>query len=181
MELSVRSLAFEDVDRFINYWQALSPIEMERMGVAIDRMPSAMQMREDLKQMFSSPSSTARSSVLAWCLDGEAIGHSSLKDIVPGESGNIHLHLWRADLRGKGHSPRLFCLAAIDFYDRFQLKRILCEPKADNPAPNRLLQRVGFPLISTRIGASSELSAICLLNRYDIQRHVAEEYLLSEV
>ena len=147
------------------------------MGVAADRMPSAKQMRQNLEPMLSSPDSIAHSSVLAWCLDGEAIGHSSLKDIVPGESGNVHLHLWRPDLRGKGHGPRFFCLAAIDFYNRFQLKSMLCEPKADNPTPNRLLQKIGFPLISSRIGASSELSAICLLNRYDIKRHVAELYL----
>jgi RimJ/RimL family protein N-acetyltransferase len=180
MELSVRPLAVGDLDRFINYWQGLSPIEVERMGVAIDRMPSAMQMRESLEAMFSSQDCSPRSSVLAWCLDGEAIGHSSLKDIVPGESGKIHLHMWRADLRGKGYGPRLFCLATIDFYDRFDLKRMLCEPKADNLPPNRLLQRIGFPLISARIGESSELSAICLLNRYDIQRRVAEEYLRVE-
>ena len=147
------------------------------MGVAADRMPSAKQMREDLEPTLSSPDNSLHSSVLAWCLDGEAVGHSSLKDIVPDESGNIHLHLWRADLRGKGYGPCFFCLAAIDFYDRFQLKHMFCEPKADNPGPNRLLQKIGFPLISTGIGASSELSAICLLNRYDIQRHVAEEYL----
>src|SRR5439155_5376425 len=51
--------------------------------------------------------------------------------------------------------------------------------KADNPTPNRLLQRIGFPLISTRIGRSSELSMICKLNRYDIVRGIAEHYLLT--
>jgi RimJ/RimL family protein N-acetyltransferase len=109
------------------------------------------------------------------CIDGEAIGHSSLKDIVPGDSGSIHLHLWRADLHGKGHGPHLFCLAVVDFYQRFKLRRIICEPKADDPPPNRLLQRMGFPLISTRIGRSSDLSIICKLSRYDI----AEDYLLT--
>ena len=180
VNLSIRPLAAGDLARFINYWQGLSPIEMERMGVAVERMPSANQMRENLEPMLSLPDNNTHSSVLAWCLDGEAVGHSSLKDIVPGESGNIHLHLWRTDLRGKGYGPRLFCLAALDFYDRFQLKRMLCEPKADNPAPNRLLQKIGFPLISTRTGASSELSATCLLHRYDIQRRIAEEYLRVE-
>src|SRR5262249_57231712 len=52
--------------------------------------------------------------VLAWCINGEVIGHSSLKDIVLGDSGSIHLHMWRADLRGKGHGPHFFCLAAVD-------------------------------------------------------------------
>jgi hypothetical protein len=85
--------------------------------------------------------------------------------------------MWRADLRGKGHDAYLFCLAAVDFYERFKLKRIVCEPKADNPPPNRLLQRIGFPLISTRIGRSSELSVICKLNTYEIMCHIAEDFL----
>ena len=106
--------------------------------------------------------------VLAWCVNGEAIGHSSLKDIVPGDSGSIHLHMWRADLRGEGHGSHLFCLAVVDFYKRFKLRRMICEPKADNLVANRLLRRIGFPFIFTRVGKSSELSAVCKLNRYDI-------------
>jgi hypothetical protein len=65
----------------------------------------------------------------------------------------------------------------LDLYERFKLKRMVCEPKADNPSPNRLLQRIGFPLISTRIGRSSGLSVICKLNTYDIMGHVAEDFL----
>ena len=107
---------------------------------------------------------------LAWCVNGEAIGHSSLKDIVPGDSGSIHLHMWRADLRGKGHGSHLFCLAVIDFYKRFKLRRMICEPKADNLVANRLLRRIGFPFIFTRVGKSSELSGVCKLNRYDCTR-----------
>jgi RimJ/RimL family protein N-acetyltransferase len=178
MDLSVRPLAAEDFDDFINYWLALSQGELERLGIAIDRLPSAAQMRSDLEAMLAAPDDGVRSFVLAWCINGEAIGHSSLRDIVPGDFGSIHLHMWRADLRGKGHGPFLFCLAAVDFYERFKLKRIICEPKADNPPPNRLLQRIGFPLISTRIGRSSELSTICKLNSYDIVREIAEDYLL---
>jgi RimJ/RimL family protein N-acetyltransferase len=179
MELSVRALAAEDFNGFINYWLGLSQEEIERLGIAIDRMPSAAQMRSDLEAMLAAPDNGVRSFVLAWCVNGEAIGHSSLKDIVPRDSGSIHLHMWRADLRGKGHGPYLFCLAAVDLYKRFKLKRIICELKADNPAPNRLLQRIGFPLISTRVGRSSELSTICKLNRYDIVRDIAKDYLLT--
>ena len=181
MDLSVRPLAADDFDGFINYWLGLSQAEIERLGVAIDQVPSAARMLSDLEAMLVAPNDGARSFVLAWCINGEAIGHSSLKDIVLGDSGSMHLHMWRADLRGKGHGPHLFCLAAVDFYERFKLKRITCEPKADNPPPNRLLQRIGFPLISTRIGRSSELSTICNLNRYDIVREIAENYLLTRV
>jgi len=177
MELTVRSLVAGDFSEFINYWLGLSEVEIARMGVEIDRMPSATQMRSDLEKMLAATNSAVRTFVLAWCINGEAIGHSSLKEIVPGDSGSIHLHMWRGDLRGKGYGSQLFCLSAVDFYKRFKLKRMICEPKADNPSPNRLLQRIGFPLISTRFGTSSELSVTCKLNRYDIGREIAEDYL----
>ena len=110
------------------------------MGVAIDRMPSATRVRSDLKRMLTARDNDVRTFVLAWCVNGEAIGHSSLKDIVPGDSGSIHLHMWRADLRSEGHGSHLFCLAVVDFYKRFKLRRMICEPKADNLVANRLLR-----------------------------------------
>src|SRR5216117_536248 len=179
MDLSVRPLAAEDFDGFINYWLGLSKAEIERLGIAIDRLPSAARMRCDLEAMLVAPDDGVRSFVLAWCINGEAIGHSSLKDIVPGDFGSIHLHMWRSDLRGKGHGPYLFCLSALDFYERFNLKRIICEPKADNPMANRMLKKIGFPLVLTHVAAGSELAVVCELNRYEVVRDIAERYLVA--
>jgi RimJ/RimL family protein N-acetyltransferase len=178
--LTVRPLTSEDFDGFIAYFTRASQADAERMGLAIDKVPSPTQLRSDLEAMIKTPVDRLRSFVLAWCLDGKTIGHSSLKDIVPGEFGSIHLHMWRADLRGKGYGPRLFCLSALDFYERFNLKQIICEPKADNPMANRMLQRIGFPLVFTHVAAGSELSVVCELNRYEILRDIAERYLLEQ-
>src|SRR5262245_37412384 len=178
--LTVRPLASEDFDGFIAYFTRASQADAERMGLAIDKVPSPAQLRSDLEAMIATPVDLLRSFILAWCLDGKTIGHSSLKDIVPGEFGSIHLHMWRADLRGKGYGPRLFCLSALDFYERFNLRRIICEPKADNPMANRMLQRIGFPLVFTHVAAGSELSVVCELNRYEILRDIAERYLLGQ-
>jgi RimJ/RimL family protein N-acetyltransferase len=177
--LTVRPLASEDVDGYIAYFTQPSKADAERMGLAIDRVPSAIRLRSDLEAMITAPLDRLRSFVLAWCVNGKTIGHSSLKDIVPGDFGSIHLHIWRADLRGKGYGPRLFCLSALDFYERFNLKRIICEHKADNPMANRMLKKIGFPLILTHVAASSELSVVCELNRYEILRDVAERYAVA--
>ena len=177
--LTIRPLATEDLDDYIAYFTQPCKADAERMGLAIDRVPSATQLRSDLEAMITAPLHRLRSFVLAWCVDGKAIGHSSLKDIVPGDFGSMHLHMWRADLRGKGYGPRLFCLSALDFYERFNLKRIICEPKADNPMANRMLKKTGFPLVLTHVAASSELSVVCELNRYEIRRDVAERYTVA--
>jgi RimJ/RimL family protein N-acetyltransferase len=177
--LTVRPLASEDLDGYIAYFTQPSKADAERMGLAIDQVPSASRLRSELEVMIAAPLDQLRSFVLAWCLDGKTIGHSSLKGIVPGDFGSIHLHMWRTDLRGKGYGPRLFCLSALDFYERFNLKRIICEPKADNPMANRMLQKIGFPLVLTHVAASSELSVVCELNRYEILRDVAERYAIA--
>ena len=159
--LTVRPLANEDFDGYIAYFTQISKVDAERMGLAIDRVPSAAQLRSDLKTMIATPLDRLRSFVLAWCIDGKTIGHSSLKDIVPGEVGSIHLHMWHAALRGQGYGPRLFCLSALDFYQRFNLKHMICEPKADNPMANRVLEKIGFPLVLTHVAAGSDLSVVC--------------------
>jgi RimJ/RimL family protein N-acetyltransferase len=177
LELTVRPLASPDFDRFISYWFDLLPEEVARLGVAKERLPSRNQMRADLETMPATPAGNARSFILAWCIDGKAIGHSSLKEIVYGQSANMHLHMWDVEARGKGFGPDLFCMSAVEFYDRFKLKEIFCEPKSDNPSPNRMLQRIGFPLLEQRTGAASEISAVSTLNRYLIQREIAEAHL----
>jgi RimJ/RimL family protein N-acetyltransferase len=177
--LIVRPLTSDDLDGYIAYFTRPSKADAERMGLAIHRVPSAARLRSELEVMLVTPLHRLRSFVLAWCLDGKTIGHSSLKDIVPGDVGSIHLHMWRSDLRGKGYGPRLFCLSVLDFYKRFNLKRMICEPKADNPMANRMLRRIGFPLVLTRVAASSELSVVCELNRYEILRDIAERYAVA--
>src|SRR5256714_8190441 len=145
VRLTVRALATEDLDGYIAYFTRISKADAERMGLAIDRVPSPAQLRADLEVMMAAPLGRPRSFVLAWCIDGKAIGHSSLKDIVPGDFGSIHLHMWRAGLRGKGYGPRFFFLSALDFYERFNLKRILCAPQAGNPMADRMPEKTGFP------------------------------------
>ena len=177
MHLTVRPFAAEDIAGYVAYFTQMPPAESERMGVAVDRLPPPEQMHAELAALLTGPIDRVRCFMLAWCVDGAVIGHSSLKDIGPGESGRMHLHMWRSDLRGKGYGPTLFCLAALDFYKRFELQSIICEPKADNPRPNRMLRKIGFPLLQTYVGTSSEISLVCGLNRYDIRRDIAERYL----
>jgi RimJ/RimL family protein N-acetyltransferase len=177
MQLTVRPFTSGDIAGYIAYVTQMPEADSERIGLAVDRLPPAEKMAADLAASLAEPIDQVRSFMLAWCVDGVVIGHSSLKDIVAGESGRMHLHMWRSDLRGKGYGPSLFCLAALDFYERFGVRSIICEPKADNPRPNRMLRKIGFPLLKTYVGASSEISVVCEVNRYDIRRDIAERYL----
>jgi RimJ/RimL family protein N-acetyltransferase len=179
-QLSVRPLELADISYIVNYWTTASVEFLNSMGADPAKMPSAAQFEKNLKQVCAANNREKKADYLIWLVDGNAVGFSSLKNIAFGESGEMHLHIWDSSLRGKGYGAILFSLAAVDFYRRFELKKIKCEPSAANPLPNKMLQKIGFPCVRKWIGASSELSQVCELSEYDIRRDVAEKYLMDK-
>ena len=177
--LTVRPAKISDADSIINYWKSYSPADLERMGVDATKFLAFDDWRKNLHELIQTPLAQAKVFYLIWEVESEAIGFNSLKNIVFGDSGEMHLHMWRKDFRGKGFGGTLFCLAALKFYELFSLKKIICEPKSTNPLPNRMLQKVGFKLVGRRVAASSELALVCELNTYQIDRPTAERYLQS--
>jgi RimJ/RimL family protein N-acetyltransferase len=168
----------EEARLVVGYFHGASDADLERMGV-VDRarLPPGEEWTRKLEATLRGAEATAGSGYLAWLVDGQPVGFASLKNLKLGEGADMHLHMWSAPHRGQGHGAILFCLSVLEAFDRFRLSRVVCEPKASNPMPNRMLAKVGFPLAKTYHGASSELSRTTELNQYAIQRDVAAAYL----
>ena|SRR5690554_1073778 len=177
--LGIRALSVTDIPFIVNYWLQSSPEDLVRMGVDSQRIPTASQFEEGLRSLLGQDGQETKTSYRIWLVDGLPIGFSSLKNIQYEQSGEMHLHIWNSSFIGKGYGPILFCLSAQSFYDTFKLKAIKCEPRASNPFPNRMLQKIGFPFVGSRVGASSELSLSCELNQYNITLDAASRYLQS--
>jgi RimJ/RimL family protein N-acetyltransferase len=176
---AVRPLLPEDISQLVDYWLKATPEYLRSMGADPARLPSEAEWRRTLERVVACRVREATTYYLVWLVDGHPVGFNSLKNIVFGESGDMHLHMWDAQSRGKGYGGRLFCIAALEFFRLFQLRTVVCEPSVSNPAPNRMLQRIGFPLVRTYTGASSEVSMVCELNQYEIVPAIAERYLRS--
>src|SRR5437868_1366106 len=88
--LAVRPFGREDVDGFVAYFNGLNEEECARMGIEPARITSPEKLRADVAAIIASPA--PNTFILGWCIDGQVIGHSSLKDIMPGEFGTMHLH-----------------------------------------------------------------------------------------
>src|SRR5262249_27025517 len=114
---SVRPLAVQDLDSIVDYFYKGTPEFYERMGLDSSKLPSPDVYRAGLATMVGQPPETAKACYSIWVLDGEPIGHSSLKEIEYGKFGSQHLHVWKAPERGKGHGAVFFCLSALDFYE----------------------------------------------------------------
>jgi RimJ/RimL family protein N-acetyltransferase len=175
MQLAIRPLQLSDVDRILRYFYDASEADIERMGIDRSAFPPETVMRESLARVARTTAGQGDSAYVVWLADGEPLGFSSLKDIVPGEHAGMHLHMWES--RGRGLGAQLFCFSALEFYRLYELPKIFCEPRAGNPMLNRMLQKVGFPLVRTYTGRSSALSQETELNRYFIDPTVAQKYL----
>lgn len=175
--LSIRPMQIADTHHIARYFCENSPDFYSRLGINPAKVPGYAPYQAALSALVGVPAEKAKAFYAIWLIDGEPVGHSSLKDIVYGKFGSQHLHMWKEVVRGKGSGGKLFCLSTLDFYERFRCQKIICEPSAKNPLPNRMLQKVGFPLLGSRVAASSDISDVVELNTYDIRKDVAETYL----
>jgi hypothetical protein len=177
MELRVRSWVDDDIPDIVRYWMTISDDDAERMGCDLARFPSPEEYKRMLEEQLHASTETTTAFYSMWIVNEDTVGFASLKNIRFGIRGEMHLHMWDANQRGKGTGGRLFCMSAMNFFERFQVREIVCEPSATNPHPNRMLQKVGFPLIGSRVGRSSDISKEMLLNTYVITKEVAGTFL----
>ena len=56
------------------------------------------------------------------------------------------------------------------YFERFDLKKLLCEPSADNPAPNRVLEKLGFAFIRRYRTIPGVIAYEQDVNRYELLR-----------
>lgn len=174
--LEVRPLRAEEAGRVAAYFHGAGAADLARMGVDPRKLPEAQAWERRLAETVRAGPASG-SFYQAWLVDGELVGHAAVKDLVHGAHAAIHLHMWSAPHRGRGLGAGLFCRSVVDAHERLALRALVCEPSAGNPPPNRMLAKVGFPLVRTYRGSSSDLSAVTTLNRYDARRDVAEAWL----
>ena len=147
------------------------------MGVDPAKVAAPETFRASFDIWLQTPDAERTFFPYVWLVDDDSIGYSTVKDLRRGRDGNLHLHVWSPSMRGRGYGAPLLCLTVLDAYERFRLTTLRCEPKVDNPYPNRMLAKAGFVLESTRRGRSSELSDDVDLATYRLDRSFAERLL----
>ena len=177
--MKVREITSSDIPFILAYWRENSFADLERMGELA--RPDENANREFMTWFCETRPSVdeAKEDILIWEVDERAIGYATLKDVRPGQDAQIHLHMWDKELRGKGFGSVLFCLSAVTFITKFQLKNLYCQPKSDNPMPNRMLTKIGFPMLETVDWIRAD-GSIIKQNQYDIQEALATSYLIHQ-
>jgi RimJ/RimL family protein N-acetyltransferase len=142
--LSVREIRHSDIELLTQYWLSADPAFLTGIGVDLSKMPAKKEWVTILSAQLAQPYSEKKSYALIWLVDGKAIGHSNVNKIIFGKEAYMHLHLWNTGLRKKGFGTKLVKLGLPYFFENLELKKIYCEPYALNPAPNNVLEKVGF-------------------------------------
>src|ERR1041385_7108208 len=138
--VQVRPFAERDeYERMIDYFLTADDAALAAMGVDRSRFPSREEWLAAVVLDHARPREQKERGYLAWVYDGVVIGHSSINKIRFGEDAFIHLHLWERVRRRGGLGTVFFRLSAESFSRDFKLRRLYCEPYADNPAPNHVL------------------------------------------
>lgn len=121
------------------------------MGVDLNKMPQEQEWHEMLQGQLNTPHPHKKSWCMIWLIDGVPAGHSNINKIIPGEEAYMHLHLWKPDARKRGAGAALVRMTIPFFFETYDLKRLYCEPYANNDAPNNTLRKAGFEFVRQEI------------------------------
>ena len=145
--LLVRELKENDIDFIIQYWLGSDSTFLKGMGVALNKVPEENEWRKMLTEQLNQPIEKKNSYCIIWQVDNKPVGHSNVNKIIFGEEAYMHLHLWNIDTRKNGFGTELVKMTLPYFFEKLKLKKLYCEPYALNPAPNKVLEKIGFEFI----------------------------------
>ena len=166
--LSVRELQKDDIEYIVQYWTESDSAFLIGMGVDLAKLPLSSDMREMLTQQLAVPLLEKQSYCIIWEVDQKPVGHCNINKISFGEEASMHLHLWDASTRKKGTGTALVKLALPYFFKKFKLKRLICEPNAFNPAPNKTLEKAGFSFSKTYVTIPGSITSEQQVNRWEM-------------
>jgi len=155
-----------EYELMVDYFLTADNEFLRGMGVDRAKLPSRDDWIDSALRDHDRPNHEKERAYLAWISVGVAIGHSSINRIRNGEQAFIHLHLWSRAHRGMGLGTKFFQLSASRFAQDFSLKRLYCEPFAENPGPNRVLLKAGFSFIQRHRTIPGPINFEQDVNRY---------------
>lgn len=170
-EMEVRPFSSrEEYELMLDYFYKANDRFLRGMGVDRLKLPERAKWLNALLVDHEKPDNKIDRFYLIWLLRGCRVGHSSINRIVPGSEAFIHLHLWNSQLRRGGLGTEFVRRSASFYFERFDLKKLVCEPWAENPAPNRVLEKLGFVFVKRYRTTPGVIAYEQDVNRYELRR-----------
>ena len=170
-EIEVRPFSScEEYELMLDYFYKADDSFLRGMGVDRLKLPERDKWLDSLLADHEKPDGERDRFYLIWIFQGRRVGHSSINNIVLGTEAFIHLHLWDSQLRRAGLGTEFVRRSANFYFERFNLRRLVCEPRAENAAPNRVLEKLGFAFVRRYRTTPGVISYEQEVNRYELRR-----------
>ena len=170
-EIEVRPFSNrEEYELMLDYFYKADDPFLRGMGVDRLKLPERDKWLDALSVDHEKPDKERDRFYLVWLLRGRRVGHSSINKIVPNTEAFIHLHLWDSQLRRAGLGTEFVRRSANFYFERFNLKKLVCEPWAENLAPNRVLEKLGFAFVRRYRTTPGVIAYEQDVNRYELRR-----------
>ena len=160
----------QEYELMLDYFYMADDPFLRGMGVDRLKLPARNRWLDALLVDHEKPDGERDRFYLVWIFRGTRVGHSSINKIVLGDEAFIHLHLWNSQLRRAGLGTEFVRRSADFYFERFNLRKLFCEPWAENPAPNRVLEKLGFALVRRYRTIPGVIASEQDVNRYELRR-----------
>src|SRR3990167_4192533 len=144
---SIFPITPKEIPEVICYFLDSDPADHKKRGTDTSKLPSFAEWHSYMLSEYEKPLKEKSYFCLGWWYDDQLIGHSCIDHIEFGNESFTHLHIWKPEFRYKKLGQSLFWLSLQYYFKHFELKRIYCQPNANNSAPNQVLRDLGFKLV----------------------------------
>ena len=169
-DINVREIELKDINLIADYWLKSDSDFLVKMGVDLNKLPTRKGLSLMLTEQINTPITDKKSYALIWELNGKQIGHSNVNGIEYGKQATMHLHLWKSINRKKGVGTELVRKSLPYYFGRLEIEKLICEPYALNPVPNKTLEKVGFEFIKKHRTIPGSLNFEQDVNRWELTR-----------
>lgn len=160
----------EEYELRLDYFYKADDSFLRGMGVDRLKLPDRDKWLHALLADHEKPDRERDRFYLIWIFQGRRVGHSSINKIIPDTEAFIHLHLWDSQLRRAGLGTEFVRRSANFYFERFTLQKLVCEPYAENAAPNRVLEKLGFTFVRRYRTIPGIIAYEQDVNRYELKR-----------
>ena len=174
-KIKVREIELKDIDLIADYWIESESDFLINIGVDLNKLPTRAGLRKMLTEQINSSITNKKSYALIWTLDGKQIGHSNINGIEYGKQATMHLHLWKSNNRKKGIGTELVRKSLPFYFENLKIEKLICEPYALNPAPNKTLEKVGFEFVKKYKTIPGSLNYEQEVNRWELTKENYEK------
>ena len=170
MNRAIRELDSNDINQIIRYFLQADEGFLRSMGVDPHKLPDASVWKKLIEEDLAHSIADKQFYYLIWELNHHPVGHSNINKIIFGQEAYMHLHLWQACDRKTGHGLYFIQQSISKYFEAFNLQWLVCEPCTLNPAPNKMLEKVGFELVKSYETTPGWINFQQTVNRWVLSR-----------